>query len=354
MFCMVSVRSVKSPGTIASSIGKMIIGIPLILLLPFVTTGCGSDGSGPSAEITSFEPASGDYYAGEKVTSSLKIENTGGESRSLWIGYSVQDGTGRWHDAPASPVELEAGEESGVLERSWTIPEENPPVSGPYNVEMSVWDEQPDDAASRLASVSRADAFSVLHFKMDFDSLDRSMWNVTRKKLGRGRLEPENVSTENGRLRLELPANTFNGGEVESEELYLYGTYQARIKVADAPSSLTGFFLYKEPDFENELDIEIFNDPAGRILFTTYSNGRETNNVEKKLPFDPTADFHDYRFDLYPEKIEFYVDGEKMHSFDKGIPEDPMNLYINAWFPTWLAGQRPEADSYTYVEWLKH
>ena len=204
------------------------------------------------------------------------------------------------------------------------------------------------------AGLGRANAFTVLGFEEDFNSLDRGVWNVPSKRLGLGYLEPENVSAENGRLRLKIPARTFDGGEVESKNLYLYGTYRARIKVADAPSSLTGFFLYKEPDFENELDIEIHNDPAGRILFTTYSGGEETNTVRKDLPFDPTADFHVYRFDLYPERAEFYVDGELMHSFDRGLPENPMKLQVNAWFPTWLDGEKPATDRYTYVEWLRH
>ncbi|MGB3684136.1 MAG: glycoside hydrolase family 16 protein, partial [Rubrobacteraceae bacterium] len=105
---------------------------------------------------------------------------------------------------------------------------------------------------------------------------------------------------------------------------------------------------------ENELDIEIFNDPSGRVMFTTYSDGKETNNVEKKLPFDPTEDFHEYRFDFYPGRVEFYVDGGLLHRFTEGLPEDPMRLYVNAWFPTWLSGRKPEADGYTYVDWLKH
>lgn len=323
------------------------------LLLAFLAAGCGDSGARP-VEITSFDAASGTYYAGEEAVSSLRITNTGDETRSFWIGYSVQDGAGRWHDAPARPVELEAGEESGIQERSWTIPEEGPPVSGPYRVKMVVWDEQPGDGATRLASAGKAGAFTVLDFEEDFDSLPRNRWEVSSKKIGRSRLEPENVSVEGGRLRLKIPGGTLDGGEIRSKDLYRYGTYRARIKVADAPSSLTGFFLYREPDLENELDVEVFNDPSGRILFTTYSNGEETNTVSKRLPFDPTAGFHEYRFDLYPDRAEFYVDGRLMHGFDSGLPGDPMRLYVNVWFPTWLSGERPVRDGYTYVDRIQH
>ena len=43
-----------------------------------------------------------------------------------------------------------------------------------------------------------------------------------------------------------------------------------------------------------------------------------------------------------------------MHRFTEGLPEDPMKLYVNVCFPTWLSGEKPERDSYTHVEWLQH
>lgn len=332
----------------------MRLGILATILLAILAAGCGNS-EGDPVDITGFEAASGEYYAGDEVVSSMKIKNNRGSAETFWIGYSVQDETGTWQDAAAQPVRLDPGEESKTQERFWSTSENDPPMPGTYKVNMSVWDQQPGESgASRLASAEKTDAFTMIEFEEDFVSLNRGMWNESAKQLGLGSLRPSNVSTEDGRLRLKIPANTFDGGEIKSKSLYQYGSYRARVKVADAPSSLTGFFLYRPPDFENELDIEIFNDPAGRILFTTYSNGEETNNVRKKLPFDPTASFHDYRFDFYPGRAEFYVDGELMHSFDKDLPQDPMNLYLNAWFPTWLSGDKPDKDSYTYVEWIQH
>ncbi|MGB3635961.1 MAG: glycoside hydrolase family 16 protein, partial [Rubrobacteraceae bacterium] len=262
---------------------------------------------------------------------------------------------GHWHDAPVQRVTLAPGE-SALRETDWEVPYDPPPPSGSYDVAMSVWDEHPAraDAEKRLADARREDSFRVSGLRDGFGSLDKRNWEISTKELGRGSLAPENVRVGDSRLELKLPTDTFDGGEIKSKKLYQYGSYRARVKVADAPSSLTGFFLYKAPDLENELDIEIFNDSSRRIMFTTYSGGEETNNVRKKLPFDPTEDFHDYRFDFYPDRAEFYVDGELMHSFDEGLPEKAMNLYVNAWFPTWLSGTRPEKTSYTYVEWLRH
>ena len=100
--------------------------------------------------------------------------------------------------------------------------------------------------------------------------------------------------------------------------------------------------------------MEIYNDHSRRILFTTYAGGEQTNTVTKKLPFDPTEDFHEYRFDLTPDAAHFYADGMRLQTFREGLPTDPMKLLINAWFPTWLPGEKPEGDRYTYVDWVEH
>ena len=54
-------------------------------------------------------------------------------------------------------------------------------------------------------------------------------------------------------------------------------TALARLQVPDAPSSITGFFLYAPPDYASEIDIELYNDPRGLVMFTTYAGGRQTH-----------------------------------------------------------------------------
>jgi beta-glucanase (GH16 family) len=123
--------------------------------------------------------------------------------------------------------------------------------------------------------------------------------------------------------------------------------------VPDAPSSITGFFLYEPPDFESEIDIEIFNDPSGKILFTTYAGGEQTHTETKELPFDPTKDFHDYALFYDRDSITFYVDGEPIQEYEGGLPERRMKLYVNSWFPKWLDGEKPNSDRYVYVDWIE-
>ncbi|QIN79714.1 family 16 glycosylhydrolase [Rubrobacter marinus] len=194
----------------------------------------------------------------------------------------------------------------------------------------------------------------VLGFADNFDTFDTTRWKKTDHALGRGFVKPANVSTSGGYLRLKLPANTVNGGEIMSNVPFTYGSYTARMKLPNAPSSITGFFLYEPPDYASEIDIEIFNDASRKVLFTTYSNGRQTHSYTTNLPFDPTAGFHSYRFDYAPGSVKFYADGKLMKSWNQGVPRETMHLYANAWFPKWLGGRKPATDRYVLVDRIQY
>jgi beta-glucanase (GH16 family) len=193
-----------------------------------------------------------------------------------------------------------------------------------------------------------------LDFRDDFNSFNSNRWLKSDHVLGRTDLDPNNVDVRNGNLRIKIPANTTSGGEVESMNFYQYGTYRARMKVADAPSSITGFFLYRSPDFYAEIDIEVYNDGSRDVDFVTYANGQQTHAAKKQLRFDPTANFHTYRFDYHPDAVHFYVDGTLMQSWTDGLPQDSMKLLVNTWFPSWLPGTAPTSDRYTRIEWIDY
>lgn len=190
------------------------------------------------------------------------------------------------------------------------------------------------------------------NFKDSFVQFNGNRWIKSSFMLGRSQLDPANVSVRSGNLRIKIPARSLNGGEIESRSLYGYGTYVARMKVPNAPSSITGFFLYRSPDYEAELDIEVYNNSSRRVDYTTYANGRQTHFAAKKLPFDATRGFHTYRIDYYPRVVRFYVDGKLYQRYKYGLPDGEMQLLVNTWFPNWLSGQKPSRASATYVDWI--
>ena len=203
-------------------------------------------------------------------------------------------------------------------------------------------------------SVSIAGAARSGDFRDEFTSFDQQQWVKIGRPFGHGTLDPANVTVSGGFLGIKLPANTRNGGEMRSTSLYRYGTYSTRMKIANAPSSLTAFFLYKRPDYAQEIDIEVFNDDTGRIMLSTYSGSGQTNNVVVDLDTDLTANFHVYTIEYDPGSVRFLLDGAELQSWSTGVTRSSMYLYANAWFPSWLAGQAPTTDRITYIDWIEY
>jgi beta-glucanase (GH16 family) len=202
--------------------------------------------------------------------------------------------------------------------------------------------------------VSVAGAARTNGFHDEFTSFEVKRWVKVSRPFGHGAVDAANVGVSSGSLAVRLPGGKLDGGEMRSADLYRYGSFRARIKVADAPSSVTAFFLYKKPDYAQEIDIEIFNDSTRRIWFSTYAGGGQTNTVEKLLPFDASADFHEYAIEYDPGLVRFLADGVELQRWSSGITRSSMYLYVNAWFPSWLGGVRPLSDRFTYVDWIDY
>jgi beta-glucanase (GH16 family) len=122
-------------------------------------------------------------------------------------------------------------------------------------------------------------------FTDEFAALDPSRWETTGHPLGRSVLDPRNVGVTDGALELGLPAGTTDGAELRTGAAYRGGTFSARIRAARA-----------------------------RIA---WSRGA----------------------------VAFSVDGRVLRRWTTGVPAAPMRLYLNAWFPRWLAGIAPPAAS---------
>lgn len=185
-------------------------------------------------------------------------------------------------------------------------------------------------------------------------SLDPAVFKASSHRLGQTQFKPENVAVSDGQLAITIPAGTMASGEVSSTDLKGYGSYEISMKLPNAPSSITGFFLYAAPDYDQEIDIEIYNQPDGKIMFTSYANGALTQTLTSDLNFDPTADFHHYRIDYQPDTIDFYVDDILLTRFSEGIPHNPMYLMVNAWFPNWLDKKPAPQTQQLLIDWIRY
>ena len=311
-------------------------------------------------EITGFRAAGGTYRRGEKVHSELRVKNGGTETRAVWVGYSVRDAGGAWHDAECTgPVSVGAGSVSEAIRLAWSVPDEKKFTGGHFMVRMAVWSLRPGSpGAERLGCAEKAFAFyssnRLAEKKIAISGIKFKVTPEKDKPLGnRGKLIRKNAGASGGLAELTIARGSFDGGEIESASYFSHGTFTASIKTPGAPGgnaasasadppfklkSVTGFFLF-DPASEDEITVEIFNDGSKRIWFSAFCRGEQTAHSESALEFDPAGDFHEYSIVYSPVRVDFYVDGRLASTLPGAAERIPaagkMKIFFNSWFPSW-------------------
>ncbi|KAI0195146.1 glycoside hydrolase, family 16 [Xylaria flabelliformis] len=150
---------------------------------------------------------------------------------------------------------------------------------------------------------------------------------------------------------------------------YFYGTFRAGIKTTDIPGTCSAFFWYQNDT--QEIDIEFLSAqfdkakgifPVNLVLQSKeaaaagYNAANTTGMRRVNLPFDPTTDFHEYRFDFLPDKVFFYADGDLLSEMTgSSVPTTAGHLLLSHWSngnPGWSHGP-PTVDAVTTVSYVK-
>ena len=114
-------------------------------------------------------------------------------------------------------------------------------------------------------------------------------------------------------------AKPWKGAELITQQTFLYGAFEARIRAASGSGLITPFFLWKNnselPGEEwQEQDFEIFGRDGGyqTQLMTPGEDGeqRTEHHIYHRLPEPAWERYYTYRMEWTPEYLAFYVDGE--------------------------------------------
>jgi len=134
---------------------------------------------------------------------------------------------------------------------------------------------------------------------------------------------------------------------------------------------IISWFKYQENQLHNHglntkaivFDRKGVSDRSGggyKITYRFYYNSEWNCRFEKNneyvgnLGFDPTKEFHDYRFEYDENLVSFYIDGIFIKSWSDGFPKEGMYLMINSWYPTWLDGVIPKETQTLRVDWVRY
>ena len=117
-----------------------------------------------------------------------------------------------------------------------------------------------------------------------FAGIDPSRWLARQGALQTTTLDAANVTAGAGGLRIAAQANGLHGGELQARQLTGPGWYAWHAKLPELPGSLTGMFLYRTPDGQSELDIELPNDSSGTCWLTSWGRGTRLGSRTVALP----------------------------------------------------------------------
>lgn len=194
----------------------------------------------------------------------------------------------------------------------------------------------------------------VAEFNNDASGWNRSTWSFDGNLC---EFNPANISFDEGFLHLTIsekdtqdagnyPDKPFWGAEYYNSNEFGYGRYRIRMKPNSPPGVITAFFLYYaewdnsfQTQYElNEIDIEFVGVPD-KVNFTLHwlddEDGRHAHGEVVELGFDAGTDYHVWEIEKTPWHVAFYVDDEKICSFDDPVEvaeqSHPQNISLNYW-----------------------
>ncbi|NQV53081.1 MAG: family 16 glycosylhydrolase [Flavobacteriales bacterium] len=155
------------------------------------------------------------------------------------------------------------------------------------------------------------------------------------------------------------------GGQIYSQEAYLYGRFEVAMRSAGVSGVISSFFLYNLdlgcnwPAENNEIDIEMTGNSED-VLFTTHYPGPWYITDTYSPPFNPHDSLHHYAIEWEPGIVRWFVDGALVNTQDHSTIDEliyPMRIMMNlwavdneAWAGPWDTASMPLTSLYDYVK----
>ncbi len=212
-------------------------------------------------------------------------------------------------------------------------------------------------------------SFSIGSIKEDFNSLDelKENWWISQWGQATKQYDASMVSVDSGVLQLSmLPDSLDNlprplcGEVVYNSAKVLYGSFRASIKTTKHAGGVVGWFVYKDGvpgDGElHEVDMEILTEDLTQIQYTLHHDAYSVDHIIDPLHFDPSEDFHEYRFDWYPDSVVYYIDGVRREKLTVNVPDDSCLIMLNYWSnnsPNW-GGKMPNTLTHMWVDYMHY
>jgi beta-glucanase (GH16 family) len=213
-------------------------------------------------------------------------------------------------------------------------------------------------------------------FREDFTSKKLSVfrWGAPTFTLYNFRADPSEVWNADGFNYLRLGkslSEIYPTGFIYTKDHFSYGSYSVRMKVSDMPGAVASFFTCTQiskvfsDGTHDEIDFEFITAKPHSVLMTTWflatgmEGSQQTPAHNSFLWEDPEFDirqWHIYRFDWYPERVDFYIDGIKRWTSTKAIPKRDMQIALHIYtYDKWEEVQfPPKGEALQMTDWVEY
>lgn len=144
--------------------------------------------------------------------------------------------------------------------------------------------------------------------------------------------------------REPLGVRQYSAASITSRDQFLFGRFEATIRVSNVPGVVTGFFLHRDSP-RQEIDIEIMGNRTDRVSVNVFYNpGAEGAKFDYgyrgaashiDLGFDASESEHVFAIEWEPCEIRWLVDNRLVHTRSEWdptpIPHLPMAVHVNIW-----------------------
>jgi endo-1,3-1,4-beta-glycanase ExoK len=211
-----------------------------------------------------------------------------------------------------------------------------------------------------------------------FDGLDvynSSLWQKANGWTNGGHFNcgwrADHISFSGGIMTLTLDNATctagcsgkpYASGEYRTLDVYGYGKFETRMKVAKGSGIVSSFFIYNQTPW-HEIDIEILGKDTTQIQTNYFTNGVGGHETLIHLGFDASAGFHNYAIVWDASSIKWYVDDVLIHTEtgSRGpLPTVAGKIMANLWPGTgvdsWLGPfsySGPLTAQYQWIQYFK-
>jgi endo-1,3-1,4-beta-glycanase ExoK len=182
------------------------------------------------------------------------------------------------------------------------------------------------------------------------------------------------VSNSDGINYLRLgksESNMYPTGFIYTKKRFSYGSYSARIKVSNIPGAVASFFICTEiskifsDGTHDEIDFEFITARPHSVLMTTWylatgmEGGEQTPTHNSFLWEDSSfniREWHVYRFDWFPEKVDFYIDGIKRWTSKSAVPKRDMKVALHIYtIDKWREVKYPpKGEVVQMTDWVEY